>query len=345
MNFFKTLLGWAGQAWSALFGAGANPVDALTKLWHFIGSVHDLFTWLAGGPALALFRQLSNILAIIDPAYAALVAMARRIRAFILAHDILPWVRFLAAIIAANAAKEDADVRALYREDAKDLLLAAAYTERLFQLEHKDMLADVAAARAYALALDRALHQAIEAEAASGYGGGLHGRLSVVATLLDDLATRNPFIKGLIGDLVRAVLDLVGIENPVARLALSLLLKEVVGKLGVDKVAGDLVNDLVGAITGENHPKTLHDVIAAIDKRLGALEAQWAKFMQHGGPEVEQAGDDWKDITSVLVDSAILATFGLSVADPRAWATGMNDTLGVVTADTIRAVTDLIHRA
>lgn len=345
MGFLRTVLGWAQGAWSALFGAGGNPVDALQKLWHFIGSVHDLFTWLAGGPALSLFGQLVRLVNIIDHAVAELVAMGRRIRGWILAHDILPWVRFLAAIIGRNALKEDADVRALYAEDARDLLISAAYTERLFQLEHRDMLADVAAARAYALQLDRALHQAIEAEAASGYGGGLHGRLGVIAGLLDDLATHNPVIKGLVGDLVKAVLDLAGVENPVARLALSLLLKEVIGKLGVDKVAGDLVGELVGAITGEAHPKTLHDVIAAIDKRLSVLEGQWAEFMKHGGPEVEQAGDDWKALTGVIADSAILATFALSVADPQAWATGVNDTLGVVTAESIRAVTALIHHA
>lgn len=345
MGFFKTLLGWAGSAWAALFGAGSNPVDALQKLWHFIGSVHDLFTWFAGTPALRLFGQLTRLMTIIDPAFAALVAMARRIRGYIYAHDILPWVKFLAAIIAANSAKEDRDVKALYLQDANDLLAAAAYTERLFQLEHKDMLTAVAAARAYALKLDQALHQAVEAEAASGYATDLHNRLGVITTVLDDLAVRNPVIKGIIGDLVKAILDLIGVEDPLLRLALGVLLKDVIGKLGVDKVAGDLVNDLIGSITAENHPKTLHDVIAALARRTSALEKQWADFMQHGGPEVEQAGDDWKDLTSVITDGAILATFGLSVADPQAWASGVNDTLGVLTADTIKAVSNLIRHA
>lgn len=345
MGFLKTVLGWASGAWAALFGAGSDPVTALQRLWHFVGSVHDLFTWLAGGPALALFRQLARILAIVDPAFGAFVLMARRIGPWILAHYILPWVKFLAAIIAANAAKEHRDVLALQAEDARDLLLAAAYTEKLFQLEHRDMLAAVAAARAYALQLDKALHQAIEAEAASAYSTDLHDRLGTITTVLDDLATKNPVIRGLIGDLVKAILDLIGVEDPLLRLALGTLLRDVIGKLGVDKVAGDLVSELVGAITEENHPKTLHDVIAALARRTSALEAQWAKFMAHGGPEVEQAGDDWKELTSVVIDAAILGTFALSVADPQAWATGMNDTLGVLTADTIKAVTGLIHRA
>lgn len=345
MNFIKTLIGVATGAWNSITGAVSNPVDALTKLWKFAGSVHDLFTWLAGGPALTLFRQLASLLATIDPAYAAVVAMGRRIGAWIYAHDILPWVRFLAAIIAANSAKEDRDVKALRAEDAKDLLLAAAYTERLFQLEHRDMLQDVSAARAYALKLDQALHQAVEAEAESGYSLGLPERLSVINTVLDDLSTRNPVIKGLIGDLVKAVLDLIGVENPVARLALGLVLKDVIGKLGVDRVAGDLVAELIDGITADNHPKNLHDVIAALGRRIGTLEHQWADFMKHGGPELEQEGDDLKDITSVITDAAILATFGLSVADPQAWATGINDTLGAASAEAIKAVSALIHHA
>ena len=345
VGFLKTLIGWASGAWAALFGAGSNPVDALTKLWHFIGSVHDLFTWLAGGPALALFGQLVRLLQVIDHAYADVVAMGRRIRGWILAHDILPWVRFLAAIISRNAMREQADVAALYREDAKDLLLAAAYTERLFALEHRDMLAEVAAARAYALQLDKALHQAIEAEAASGYATDLHDRLGTIATLLDDIAAHNPVVKGLVGDLVKAVLDLIGVENPLARIALGVVLKEIIGRLGVDKIAGHLAADLIDSVTAENHPKTLHDVIAALARRTSKLEDQWAEFMKHGGADVEAAGDDWKAITGVIADGAILATFALSVADPQAWATGVSDTLGVVTAESIRAVTDLIHRA
>lgn len=345
MGFFKTLVSWASTAWTALFGAGTNPIDALQKLWHFIGSVHDLFTWLAGGPALSLFKQLASLIATIDPAYAAVVAMGRRIGAWIYAHDILPWVKFLSALIAANAAREHADVLALQAEDARDLLISAAYTERLFSLEHADMLADVAAARAYALQLDRALHQAIENEAASAYASDLHTRLGGIATLLDDIATHNPIVKGLVGDLVKAVLDLIGIENPLARIALGLVLKEVIGKLGVDKIAGALAADLIDSVAAENHPKNLHDVIAAITRRLAKLEGQWAQFMEHGGSDLEQEGDDLKSITSVIADSAILATFALSVADPQAWATGISDTLGVLTADTITAVHNLITHA
>jgi hypothetical protein len=166
-----------------------------------------------------------------------------------------------------------------------------------------------------------------------------------VTGILDDIGARNPAIKTIIGTLVKDTLDLAGVENPLARIALGLLLKEVIGKAGVDAAAADLVNRLLGALADEGHPQNLHDVIRALDARLSAVEDQWAEFMNHGGPEVMQAGDDWKAVTGVLGDGAVLATFALSVADPRAWATGISDTLGVVTADTIKAVSGLLRHA
>lgn len=345
MWFFNTLVGWAKSAWGALGTAVSDIPGAVEKLWHYITSVHDFFAWLASSPSLDLFRGLVNFARDTGLGYTALLKMGQRIGIWIFNHWIMPWVRYLEKQIAALAAKEQRDVRALIADDIEGLREAEAYTDKLTGIEHAAMLRNVAAEHAAMLAQIRALHQAVEAEAASGYSGGQAHRLSTIAGLLDDIAARNPVIKTIIGTLVKDALDLAGVENPLARIVLGLLLKEVIGKAGVDAAAGDLVSRLLGAAAAEGHPKSLHDVIHALDARLSAVEDQWASFMNHGGPEVMQAGDDWKSVTGLAGDAAVLATFALSVADPRAWATGISDTLGVATADTIKAVSALIRHA
>lgn len=343
MGFFSTLLSWAKSVWNALGTAAGDVTGALEKLWHYITSVHDFFAWLAGFPMLDLFRGLVNYARDIGIAYTALLKMAARIGAWINLHLILPWVRYLQRQIANLAAKETRDVRMLIADDIEGLRQAEAYTDHLTAIEHRAMLAAVAAEHAQMLAQIKALHQAIESEAASGYSGGQHDRISDIAGVLDDIAARNPAVRAIIGALVKDALDLVGVENPLARITIGLLLKQVITRTGVDAAAAGLVERLLGAAAAEGHPKTLHDVIRALDARLTAVEGQWAEFMKHGGPEIIQAGEDWKSITGLLGDGAILATFGLSVADPRAWATGISDTLGVVTADTIKAVSGLLR--
>lgn len=345
MGFFDTLVGWAKDAWNAITGIPGDIAGLVEKLWHFINSVHDLFTWLANVPSLDLFKGLVNFARDVGIAYTALVNMGRRVGPWIWDHWIGPWVRYLERQIATLAAKEQRDVRMLIADDQEGLREAEAYTEKLTGIEHAAMLRDVAAARAYAAQLVKALHQAVEAEAASGYSGGQHTRITTITGLLGEIAARNPAVKALVSTLVKDALDLAGVENPLLRLAISLVLKEVISKTGVDAAIGDLVGSLLGSAAAEGHPKTLHDVIAALDRRLSAVEGQWAGFMADGGPEVIQAGRDWKSITGLAGDAAILATFGLAVTDPHAWATGISDTLGVVTGDTIKAVSALIRHA
>lgn len=345
MGAFRTLLGWARSVWGAIDHAASDIADVIEKLWHYITSVHDFFAWLAAVPTLDMFRGLVNFARDVGIAYTALLRMGQRTGTWIYNHWIMPWVRYLEKQLAALAAREARDVRMLVQDDIEGLRLAQAYTEKLTGIEHRLMLAAVAAEHAAMLTQLRALHQVIESEAATGYSGGQVRRLSTITGILDDIAARNPVIKTIIGTLVKDALDLAGVENPLARITIGLLIKEVTSKAGVDAAAGDLVSRLLGAAAGEGHPGTLHDVIHALDARLSAVEDQWAEFMTRGGPEVMQAGDDWKAVTGLAGDSAILATFGLAVADPTAWAAGISDTLGVLTADTIKAVSALLHHA
>ncbi len=110
--------------------------------------------------------------------------------------------------------------------------------------------------------------------------------------------------------------------------------------LGIDKAVGTLIDALLTGITGAPPPRNLHDVIADISIRLSQVEGQWAQFFTDGGSQVEQAGNDWKDITSVIGNTAIVAFAVQATVDPDGWAAEIADTLGAAANDLgTRAVT------
>ena len=185
----------------------------------------------------------------------------------------------------------------------------------------------------------------VQTEAATGYADGSTQRVSVITKITDELATRNPVIRGLVSDLVTVLLDLIGTENPLARIAIGLLLKEVIGKLGVDRVAGDLLGTLLGPLIADPRPRNLHDVTRDLARRVSALEGQWARYMEDGGPELDQAGREWKRYTSLATDAALLGFAALAVADPDRWASSVADTLGVAVNDTALGIAHLIRKA
>lgn len=345
MGLLGSLINWGKSAWSFITGQAGAIADGFSKLWHYITSVHNLLSWITGVPVLDTLSGLVNFARDLVSMNEAILAALARIATWILNHLIMPWVRKILLLIAQLRAKEAADVKMLVADDIEGLRLAEAYTEKLVGIERAARVADVKAARAYALALVRAVHQAIENEAASGYEVDQHERLSVVQRILDDLATRNPAVRGLVATLVRGVIDLAGIENPLARLALGVVLSRIVTQLGVDRAAGDLVSRLLGPLIADNHPKDLHDVIKDICDRLTGLEDQWADFMVHGGPGVMAAGDDWKRITGLVADGAMLVMFAQMTTDPTGWAREVASTLGAVANDAIIGTEQLIRRA
>lgn len=338
MGFLNDLKNWATDAFKAIFGGVSDVAGALTKLWHYITSVHNLLAWVQGVPVLSDLVNLVQFVSTEIKAYVSVYRALQRIPAWILAHLIMPWVRYLQGLINRLAAKEAADVRMLIADIIEALRIAEAYTDRQVGIERADRIKDVNAARAYALQLVTALHQAVEREASSGYLEDYAKRLGLIGKITDDLAVHNPVIRQLAGVFVRGVLDLAAVDDPVARFALGALLTQVVNRLGVDRVAGDLLGSLLGPLIGRGRPANLHDVMHDIDDRLSALEGNWAEFMADGGPEVEQAGQDWKDLTSPLTDAALLGFFALIVTDPRGAATATSDTIGTVIRDTIGQV-------
>lgn len=197
----------------------------------------------------------------------------------------------------------------------------------------------VAHAEAEARARVRALHGTIEREAASGYRMEARQRAGIIVTLLDFAATRNPAIRAITSDLAKTILDLIEVDDPLVRIGLTFIVKEVIDRLGIDKALGTLIGDLISTITGQVQPRGLHGVVYDIALRLGAMEGQWAQFFTDGGSQVEQAGNDWKDITSVIGNAAIVAFTVQAAVDPSGWAAEIADTLGTVADDlSVKAV-------
>jgi hypothetical protein len=211
-------------------------------------------------------------------------------------------------------------------------------------IERKARIGDIKAARAYSVKLVKAALATVNRDAASGYNSDRGRRESLITRLADEIATRNPAIRGLVKDLIKVLLDAIEIDDPLIRVALNTVLAKVVNSLGVDKVAGNLLTRLIDGIAGHGKPGSLRAVTADIAVRLSYLETQQAEFMEHGGPEIMQAGDEWKEYASLLGTAAIVGFFAQAVAAPDAWARELSDTAGVVIDDTVGAVVSLIAK-
>jgi hypothetical protein len=179
----------------------------------------------------------------------------------------------------------------------------------------------------------KALHGTVEREAASAYRMTNDARASLIGKLLDFAAEREPLIRDLTKVVADGVLDILEVDDPVLRIVIGFAVKEIIDRLGIDKAVGVLVSDLVTPILGDRRPTDLHAVILDITSRLGAVESQWATFFQDGGSQVEQAGEGWRDITSIVGDAAILAFTAQAVADPKGWSGEISDTIGTVVND------------
>lgn len=342
MNLFRTLAGWARSAWSALTGLPGDVAAALEKTWHYITNVHNALSWIVGYPQL---RAVLHFLYGISALHAAQAAIERAL------HDLARWVWItwlrpgfarLNRRISALAAWARLMFARTWLQMHRLYLASLAYTRKLVGIERAARIKADQAEHAAMLRAVAACLATVQREASSGYNAGTRARLSIVAQLLHDLADRTPAVRGLVSLLVKAVFDLETVDNPVLRFGISKLLSELIGHLGVDKATGDLIGRLLGPFTGGGQPTDLHGTEKAVADRLTALEQQWADFMTAGGPEVEQAGREWKDLTGIAADTAILGMAGLAVADPQAWATGVADTIGVAGNDTLDAVIHLI---
>lgn len=190
-------------------------------------------------------------------------------------------------------------------------------------------------ATGYAHMQDLALHRVIEQEAVSAYRQQYSQRIATINRLFDYAATRDPAISGIVTDIASGLIDLIGVDDPFARIILGKLMQVAVDRLGVDRVAGSLAQDLAGPLLSQPRPVGLHDVVADIAARLAVVEQQWTQFYADGGSEVEQAGTGWQAITGPVGSLLMAGFFTSAVADPAGWARDLQDTIGATVGDVI----------
>jgi len=225
-------------------------------------------------------------------------------------------------------------IRLLFVVSNQVLAVALSWVRK----ERRERIWDVNRARAKARAEIRAMHHTIEREAASGYRVDQQGRIALIQKLLDYAVTRDPLLKDIVSHMTGILLDLLSVDDPPARLLLGFLINHVIDRLGIDKLVGTAAQDLLDPLLGQPKPDDIHDVIVDLSKRMLAMEQQWTQFYGNGGAQVEQAGDWWRDITSVAGTAAIAGFVVEGVTHPDTWAKDINDTIG-------RAATDVIDEA
>lgn len=227
------------------------------------------------------------------------------------------------------------DITGLWSRVNKELRSLRAWVMALIRHERRARRRADARVEHLARQLTRHALATVQREAASAYKAATPAQTNLIERLAGDLVTQDPLVKDLVGRLVRGAVDLAEVDDPLLRIALGFVMKEVINRLGIEKPIGDLLNQLLAPLLGGGQPKNLHAVILAICGRLNTVEGQWATFMQDGGPQILQAGEEWEKLSSLATDASLLAFFGAMVADPTGWAGVMSDVAGPVVGGAI----------
>ena len=183
---------------------------------------------------------------------------------------------------------------------------------------HDQLSASIANVLKYA----QSLPGLIDTRAANGYDPTLRARATLLTRLLDTVTAHNPAVAGLVSDLAKFAVELAGIDDPLLKIAATLLLKQVIDRLGVDTALQAMLSDLLGGIIGGGQPKTLQDITADIGNRLDALEAGQAALSPLA-PEADQL----HELGTLIFDAGLLAYLTAAVVDPVSTA---DDTVGVL---------------
>lgn len=345
MDFIRTVLHWANVAWSAILGIPGDIGTAFDHVWRFIGSLTSLLAHLYGRIARDVLQSYLQVIADVIDALDQQSRALDRVKAWIYRYDIVPLRSFLLVVIARLAAAVNRQLALLKALELRLYILSLTFTLKQVAAERAARIADVRAARAYALHLTIALRKSLELEAGDAYNAHTKDRVSVITRLLDEIVSRNPVVRGFVSEFITLLLDFIDVENPELRFLLKLLLPKIVNGLGIDKPLGDMLTALFGSVAGTPKAHSIGDAVGDLAARVSALENLWAQFMVHGGPEIEQAGDEWKSITSLSTNVALLGFFGLAVTEPGAWATAISDTIGAAVNDSAAAVAHLIRNA
>lgn len=342
MNWWDSVVNWAKSAWGGISGAVGSAGGALGGIWRYITSLATALQYMMSHPITGIVNALAMFAGLVTGNLHDAGLSARRAIGWYDQNRLNPtkqWVTRQFNVVYALLAS---DLKMLIRTILDYYGRAKAYALVLVKEEQKDRIAGDQRSEAYTRQQVKLALALIQKEAASGYALTLQQRMSLITRLADVIVTRNPLVKDAMSIIIRGLLDILAIDNPLARLALGFAITQVVDRLGLDKVAGTLLRDLMAPILHDSAPSNLHDVIEQIGLRLNAQEAQWAQFMADGGPEILQAGEQWRDITGLATDAALLAFLGLAVADPRAWARDVAAVAGPVVGGAVAGVTAVL---
>lgn len=345
MNFLRSALHYAAVAWGIVSGIPGDVGSGLTALWKFAGGIHTLLDHIVS----IVIRDLHSVHLKFSwselNAIGDIINMVRRAVKWIWFHYVHPVEISLSRRILALHRLLDARTRRLLSTIYLYYLASLVYSHRLFADERKWRIQDVNQARAYSLKLSRAMLSAVQSQAASGYNSDAKARATLIQKIADDLAVRNPALKTLVKDFISVLLDAVEVDDPLLRWGAQFALSKIIDKLGIDKVAGDLLTRLTDGLIGSGKAKTLHQVTADIAGRLSAMEAQWADFMHHGGSDVEHAGEFWQLLGDVTTDAVLVAFIGQAITDPVQWAREVNAVSGAIVAGSVGVLAELFKKA
>lgn len=317
----------------------SNPISrALGSAWHWLNGIASGVSHLIGGPIASALKVIYAAIKDLTDGYHDIIDTIRRLEAW--------WENRLLRYVLDPIRKQIGRLGARITRDFRYLIAliyittATVYANavRLIHAETRARQRAISVAESQARLEIRRVHQMIEREAASGYRLTHDARVTLITRLLDYAGARNPLIRSLVKRVATGVFDLASVDDPFARLLLNFLIKEVINRLGIDKAAGTLVHDLLAPILGQPKPRNIHDVVADMSARLVTLEKFAATFMEDGGSQVEQAGKDWRDITSIAGSAAIVAFVAQGVVAPDLWATELSGTVG-------RAANDIAAKA
>lgn len=319
--------------------------SALGGIWHWINGVANGISHFFGGSVTSGFRAvLGAFEEEIDLWQKAWGAYFRIITWYdrFLWHTVVGWLLKLRNRAHAELMTQ---VRRLIRLIYVTTNTVLNVCMHAIRKERADRVRAVNRAEAKARREIKAMHQTIEREAASGYRVDQEDRVNLILRLLDFAVLRNPEVGALVKDMAGGILDLLTVDDPLARLLLGFLIKQVIDRLGIDKAVGALADDLLAPILGKPKPHDIHDVVLDLSDRMLAVEKQWTQFFTEGGSQVEQAGREWRDITSVAGTIAIVGFTAEAMRNPQGWATAINDIIGKAANDVAAKAVSLFEGA
>lgn len=342
MNIWQSITRWASSAWHTITGIPSDIGSAASHIWSFITTVAQMLDWVLRNPFLALVTVVDALVGLLTGNMKEFHDANNRLNSWIFAQQTAP-TRALVWRLYRQAIAQLRSSIALTIQWAKSQFAATRrYALALVARERRARIRSFRQAEAYARQHVRALHHQLEREAASGYAVSRQARLGLVARLLGDIAGRDPAVRAVTDRIAGLVLDLAGAESEPERLLASFLLSHLVRDLGVDKPIGGLAQALLAPLTGDPKPHDIHGVIADLAARLGALEAQQAQFMADGGPEILQAGEGWRDLTSLGVDAALLGFAAAATLDPAGTARDLAALTEAAGTDTITRIASVL---